>query len=213
MIVECLVTTLAESGELNVAPMGPRFGDDFDWQAPIGGTFHLCPFEPSRTLDNLRTVRTGVLNFTDNVLLLAQMALKADQVQWPASRAAEKILGRCLMEAGRCWEFEVVSLTANGPRWQCNCQVVHAVEQRPLMVFNRAMHAVIEATILATRIGILPSEQIRDQIAALAPLVEKTAGPEQQAAWDWVCHWVERRLSSESIGSTSASSNHGEAQP
>ncbi|MDP1562551.1 MAG: DUF447 family protein [Pirellulaceae bacterium] len=194
MIVECLVTTLDESGELNVAPMGPRFDDCFDWQKPVGGTFKLCPFEPSRTLDNLRSVRAGVLNFTDNVLMLAQMALKAEEVQWPDSHQARKIRGRHLTDAGRCWEFEVESVTANGPRWQCNCRVVHAVEQRPLLVFNRAMHAVIEATILATRIGILPDDQIRAQIATLSPLIEKTAGPEQLAAWNWVCRWVDQRL-------------------
>jgi hypothetical protein len=198
MIVECLVTTQTASGELNVAPMGPRFPNPFDWSAPLGGMFRLSPFEPSRTLQNLQSTRVGVLNFTDNVLMLAQMALKSEPIQWPQCRPAKRVPGQCLQDAARCWEFEVVALINDGPRWHCDCRIVNVIEQRPMVVFNRAMHAVIEATILATRIGIVPDELIRQQINALTPLVEKTAGPEQWAAWNWVEQWIERHLPSSS---------------
>jgi len=198
MIVECLVTTQDANGELNVAPMGPRFDDSFPWQAPELGTFRLSPFEPSKTLANLQATRAGVLNFTDNVLLIAQMALKTDSFQWPACRPAHQICGQYVSDAARCWEFEVISMNVEGPRWHCECRVVHVLELRPMLAFNRAMHAVIEATILATRIGLLPAEQIKAQISALAPLIEKTAGPEQRAAWNWVGQWIEQHLPADS---------------
>jgi hypothetical protein len=194
MIIECLVTTQDDRGELNVAPMGPRFEDNFRWTDPMGGMFRLSPFEPSRTLTNLQVTCAGVLNFTDNVLLIAQMALKSETVQWPECRPTRKVCGQLLVDAARCWEFEVVSLSQVGPRWHCECRVVAVHEQRPMLAFNRAMHAVIEATILATRIGLLPAEQIKSQISALAPLIEKTGGPEQRAAWNWVCSWIDARL-------------------
>lgn len=200
MIVECLVSTQSPVGDLNVAPMGPRFDDQFDWRAPIGGCFRLSPFEPSRTLTNLQANQGGVLNFTDNVLLFAQMALKSPNVGWPMCESAEFVSGRRLIDAARCWEFEVLTTVQDGPRWNCQCKVVHVIERRPMILFNRAMHAVIEATILATRIGILPDEQIRTQIAALATLVEKTAGPEQRAAWKWVCQWVDQHLPQPAVG-------------
>ncbi|MBL8888829.1 MAG: DUF447 family protein [Planctomycetaceae bacterium] len=204
MIVECLVSTQSPGGELNVAPMGPRFDDHFDWRAPIGKRFLLSPFEPSRTLANLQTTHAGVLNFTDNVLLFAQLALKGPSIQWPPCEPTEVIAGQRMIDAARCWEFQVLATSQAGPRWHCQCEVVHVVEQRPMVLFNRAMHAVIEATILATRIGILPDEQIRTQIASLAPLIEKTAGPEQRAAWNWVNHWVAQNLSQPSATAAGA---------
>jgi hypothetical protein len=194
MILECLVTTQDPSGRLNVAPMGPKFLPTFDWLHPVGQTFWLRPFEPSRTLENLRATGAGVLNFTDDVLALAQAALKDPTSPEPTCRPAVRVAGQCLVTAGRCLEFSVSALDPQAARWQCECRVVHVTEHRTLMTFNRAMHAVIEATILATRIGILDDDLILAQIKQLAPLVEKTAGPQQQAAWEWVTRWIQARV-------------------
>jgi hypothetical protein len=55
---------------------------------------------------------------------------------------------------------------------------------RDFFGFNRAKHAVLEGAILASRIGILPPEQIRDEMARLAIVVEKTAGQRERRAWE-----------------------------
>ena len=65
---------------------------------------------------------------------------------------------------------------------------------RDFFGFNRAKHAVLEAAILATRTHILRPEQIRQQLAALASPVEKTAGPDEEAAFSLLAEFVERKL-------------------
>jgi len=190
MILECLVTSQDAAGQTNVAPMGPRFAADFDWLEPTGADFVLRPYEPSRTLNNLLATGAGVLNFTDDVLLFAQSALKAATRPQPVLLPAHQVGGHGLRDAAAWWEFEVQSTRADGPRWEVACRVVHVTQRRNLIAFNRAMHAVIEATILATRVELLPAADIREQLLRLEPLIEKTAGRQQLAAWQCVLDWL-----------------------
>lgn len=193
MILECLVTTQDAAGQTNVAPMGPRFAADFHWLEPAGAAFVLRPYEPSQTLNNLLATGAGVLNFTDDVLLFAQSALKTERRPKPELLPAHQIVGYGLRDAAAWWEFQVQSTRADGPRWEVACQVVQVTQRRNLIAFNRAMHAVIEATILATRLDLLPAADIREQLRRLEPLIEKTAGQQQLAAWQWVLEWLQQR--------------------
>lgn len=193
MILECLVTTQDAAGQTNVAPMGPRFEADFNWLTPDGADFVLRPYEPSQTLNNLLATGVGVLNFTDDVLLFAQSALKTDRRPKPELLPAQQIAGYGLREAAAWWEFQVQSTRTDGPRWEVACRVIHVTQRRNLIAFNRAMHAVIEATILATRVELLPAADIREQLRRLEPLIEKTAGQQQLAAWLWVLEWLNQR--------------------
>jgi hypothetical protein len=51
---------------------------------------------------------------------------------------------------------------------------------------NRARSAVLEAAILATRLGRLPREKVDSEIAYLAIAIEKTAGDAEREAWEMV---------------------------
>jgi hypothetical protein len=64
--------------------------------------------------------------------------------------------------------------------------VVRSVSHAPFAGFNRAQAAVIEAAILASRLQMLPRDKIEREIAALEIVVGKTAGPNEQTAWNWL---------------------------
>ena len=66
---------------------------------------------------------------------------------------------------------------------------------RDFFGFNRAKHAVIEAAILATRIGILPAAEIRSELERLAAPVEKTAGEQERRAFAFLQDYIAHRLS------------------
>jgi hypothetical protein len=68
--------------------------------------------------------------------------------------------------------------------------VVRVHEGRPFVGLNRAKHAVVEAAILVTRVHLLGAEEIRRQMAALQPLVEKTGGSRERAAWEAIERYV-----------------------
>jgi len=184
VILEGLVTTLSAAGEVNLAPMGPHVPDgpaDGPLPDPLA-SFVLKPFRTSRTYQNLKEVGEGVLHVTDDVLLLAQAAVgQPDPL--PPLMTARKVQGQIVASACRYAEFRVTSCEDRQERATLHVEVVHTGRLRNFFGFNRAMFAVVEAAILATRIAFLPREQIETEYARLAVLVEKTGGPREREAF------------------------------
>ena len=176
LILEGLVTTLDETGEVHIAPMGPAVdGPDFT-------RFLLRPYPTSHTYQNLRRRGEGVLHVCDDVLLLARAAI--GQVEPPPDVfPAERVRGLVLRWACRWYEFRVTSVDDSRERVRMEAEVVHAGRIRDFFGFNRARHAVVEAAILATRTSFLPAEHIAAEFQRLAVLVEKTGGPDEQTAF------------------------------
>jgi hypothetical protein len=87
---------------------------------------------------------------------------------------------------------EVATVDDTPPRSRIDTRVVHRGYRREFLGFNRARHAVLEATILATRTHLIPAEQIREELARLQVIVDKTAGPREQEAMVLVTEHVRR---------------------
>ncbi len=182
MILEGIVTTQNAEGVINVAPMGPIV--DAGMQ-----TLVLRPFQTSTTYQNLKQENVGVLHVTDDVLLLARTAIgRLDKL--PETQRAEKVDGVVLTSACRWHEFEVTSLDDHEERTRIECRVVHTGRLRDFFGFNRAKHAVIEAAILATRVHLLPADEIRAEFERLAVPIDKTAGPQEREAFALLNNYV-----------------------
>lgn len=182
MILEGLVTTRNPDGSPHLAPMGPRVTPDFV-------RFDLRPFPTSGTYRNLLAHPEGVLHVTDDALLIAKAALNAAD-PLPPVRPADRVAGFVLTDACRHYEFVARSFDASGERVTIDAEVVHAGRQRDFWGFNRAKHAVVEAAILATRFHLLPHAEIAAEFAKLRVIVDKTGGPDECEAMDF----LERRL-------------------
>jgi hypothetical protein len=174
MILETIVTTVDASGRPNAAPMGIRLEQD---------TVVLRPFRSAVTCRNLEAVGEGVVHFTDNVLLFARCALASEV---PPHRPAARVRGVVLEDACHWREFALVSSDAGGERATFRARVVAEGRSRDLLAYNRAQHAVVEATILATRLHLLDPAAILDEMARLRTLVEKTGGPRESEAFAFV---------------------------
>jgi hypothetical protein len=184
MILEGIVTTIDESGEVNIAPMGPRV--DADMQR-----FLLRPFNTSQTYRNLKSHGEGVLHVTDDVLLLAHAALGAI-TPLPPMTPAQRVKGWVLADACRWWEFRVRSMDETSERIAIEVETVHAGRGRDFFGFNRAKHAVVEAAILATRTDFLPLAEIEAEFGKLAVIVDKTGGAAEKQAFRFLADHVER---------------------
>ena len=183
MIIETIVTTLDIGGTVNVAPMGVEWADD---------VLVVKPFLDTTTFRNLRDTRVAVVNLTDDVRIFVRAALfSATAPTIPAT----KIAGVVLSAASSWREVEVTTIDATPPRSRIETRVIFQGSGGEFLGFNRARHAVLEATILATRLHLIPHEEIRRQIDALAILVDKTAGPREQEGWTLVREYVRERTS------------------
>ncbi|MBQ19033.1 MAG: hypothetical protein CMJ65_18150 [Planctomycetaceae bacterium] len=176
MILEGLVTTVSPSGELNLAPMGPEVDGSMS-------RFVLRPFQTSTTFSNLVERSEGVFHVTDDVLLLAHAAT-GTVVPPPETFAAEVVQGRVVAGACRWYEFRIEEIDTSSERAELTARVVHSGRLRDFAGLHRARHAVVEAAILATRVHLLPPDDLRRQFADLAVIVDKTAGPREREAFE-----------------------------
>ena len=170
MILETIVTTVGEDGSINCAPMGVEWADD---------VIILKPFLETTTYRNVLATRAAVVNLIDDVRVFARSAISN-----PTYPTVPSIAVRGVVLADCCsWrEVEVVSIDSTPPRSQIVATVVHRGMRREFIGFNRARHAVLEATIYATRLHLLPRTFIESELARLQVIVDKTAGPQELEA-------------------------------
>lgn len=184
-LIETVVTTTGPGGVVNCAAMGVRWGDD---------ELVFWPFDATRTMRNLRVHGEAVVHLTDDVLLFVQAALGHPR---PAMRPASAIDGSVIEEANSWREVvvtEIVPGSGELPRSMVRARVVASGtgERQPLGLC-RARHAAVEASILASRLKWLGVEQVRTELDRLQELVDKTAGPRERAAMDYVRRHVAQR--------------------
>ena len=174
MIRETIVTTLGAGGTPHMAPMGVR--DE-------AGLCLIAPFRPSRTLNNLLRSGHAVINYTDDVRIFA--GFHTGRRDWPTVPAGT-VHGVRLAQALAHVEIEVAKWEDDELRPRIYCREVARGTHFAFRGFNRAQAAVIEAAILVSRLHLLPAEKIDREMDYLRIAVEKTAGPREREAWQWL---------------------------
>jgi uncharacterized protein len=190
MIREVVLTTISAAGVPHLAPLG-LIESETGWIA--------APFRPSTTLDNLRAVPFAVANYTDDVRIFA--GCLTGRRDWPllsASRVPPPRLAAALAHA----ELEVASVKEDELRPRFQCRVVHLENHAPFRGFNRAQAAVVEGAILVSRLSMLPREKIERELDYLRVAIEKTAGPAEQQAWEWLMALVAAHYNAEASSAT-----------
>jgi hypothetical protein len=183
-IVETVTTTINPDGTVNCAAMGVEWGDD---------VIVIKPFRPTRTLRNLQATGAAVVNLTDDILVFTQAALGDPH---PPTRPAAEVDGAVLADACSWREVTVEAIDASGPRARITTRVVGRGVAREFLGFNRARHAVLEASIIASRARWLPAAEIRAELERLQVLVDKTAGPREREAMEFVRRHVHAAVGS-----------------
>ncbi|PZP61717.1 MAG: DUF447 domain-containing protein [Azospira oryzae] len=174
MIFETIVTTRSPTGRVHIAPMGVREAQEL---------VVLAPFKPSTTLENVLTTGYAVVNFSDDVRIFA--GCLTGRRDWPVVPTVA-VPGVRLATTLAHAELELVRSEDDELRPRLYCRRVHAETHGPFRGFNRAQAAVLEAAILVSRLHLLPRDKIDAEVRYLSIAVEKTAGPAEREAWDWL---------------------------
>ncbi len=185
MILEGLVTTCSSLGTVNLAPMGPIVNVEMT-------EFLFRPFKTSTTYQNLKAHPEGVFHVTDDVLLIARGAIGKIDVL-PDVVEAVSISGVRLADCCQSFEFRIEHFNEEEDRTVLTARIIARKEHRPFFGFNRAKHAVLEAAILATRLHLLPREQVLAEYEKYQVIVEKTAGAREFEAFDLLKDYVGAR--------------------
>ena len=177
-ILETVVTTINPDGSVNCAAMGVEWGEQ---------RIVIKPYRRTRTLRNLRAAKAAVVNLTDDILLFSQAALGDPH---PPTRPAASVEGAVLDDACSWREVRVEAIDDSEPRARVSTVVVASGAGREFLGLNRARHAVLEASILASRARLLEAGDIRAELRRLQVLVDKTAGPREREAMAYVARHV-----------------------
>lgn len=186
MIHETIVSTRHPDGRTHLAPMG-IFRED--------GHIVIAPFRPSTTLDFVLESRAAVLNYTDDVRVFAG-CLTAHR-DWPLT-VAQRVAAPRLATALAHTEVELVRVVEDEVRPRLLCRRVWDQTHGPFRGFNRAQAAVIELAILVSRLDRLPVHEVARDVEYLQTALEKTAGPREREAWDWLMARIHEHRSTES---------------
>jgi len=179
MIRETILTTMNTQGDIHIAPFGITVDED---------DLVISPFRPSRTLDNLMDNPHAVINYTDDVQVFA--GCLTHRRHWK-TRPAVEVPGVILHQALAHTEVRVKKIDEDEKRPHLHCEPVYDEMHSPFQGFNRAQGAVIEAAILISRLEIMPLEQVESEIAYLSSALEKTAGPHELKAWEWLMEYLD----------------------
>jgi uncharacterized protein len=177
-ILETVVTTINADSSVNCAAMGVEWGER---------RIVIKPFRGTRTLRNLRATEAAVVHLTDDILLFSEAALGDPH---PPTHPAVSVEGAVLDDACSWREVRVEAIDDAEPRARVSTMVVNSGIGREFLGLNRARHAVLEASILASRARLLDAEDIRAELRRLQVLVDKTAGPRERAAMSYVVRHV-----------------------
>jgi uncharacterized protein len=177
-VIETVVTTINPDGSVNCGAMGVEWGEQ---------RIVIKPYRGTRTLRNLRATAAAVVNLTDDILLFSQAALSDPH---PPTRPAASIEGAVLADACSWHEVRVEAIDDGAPRARVSTIVVDGGAGREFLGLNRARHAVLEASILASRARMLAPDDIHAELRRLQVLVDKTAGPREREAMEYVMRHV-----------------------
>jgi hypothetical protein len=176
MIHEVIVTTISEKKIVHIAPMGIQITEN---------RVIISPFRPSQTLDNITKNNLATINFIDDVRVFAGIVTKYKK-DWELENIEdEKIVPR-LMLANTHYNVIAREFKDDERRPDIICDISKKVINKPFMGFNRAQFSVIEASVLVSRLRMLPIEKILQEIEYLKIGIEKTAGSRESEAWKWI---------------------------
>jgi hypothetical protein len=123
----------------------------------------------------------------DDVLPVVQSALGLPtDLEFEPHESGDWIISDCC----HWFRLQVIDWDLSDARSQAKACVVQRGTKRPFWGWNRAKHAVLEATILATRLHLANKHAIADDLSRLEKAVEKTAGVRERLAWDIVSDFI-----------------------
>lgn len=179
MILETIITSMDEQGNVHVTPFGIRMENDL---------VLISPYKPSVTLNNILATESAVMNLTDDVRVFAAALTRHHAWEVLPTR---HVAGFRLADTLTHKELKLVKVEDHAVRPKLFLEVVHTEQHQSFQGFNRAQAAVIELAVLVSRLTRLSKEKVTAEMQYLQIAVDKTAGERELEAWGWLVEKVD----------------------
>ena len=189
MIYEVIISTMNEDGSSHIAPMGVSQKADF---------VVLKPFKPSKTLDNILTRKIATMNIVTDVRVFAGAVTGRSNFNLVALPDGK---GFFLKDALSYMTLSLAEIHDDEIRSTLYMNKVNVIHLSSFKGFNRAQAAIIEASVLMSRLDLLSQDKIKQEIKYLEIAITKTAGKKEIQAWEWLmekyenyCKEIKKRI-------------------
>lgn len=182
MIIETIISTINDKGEVNFAPFGIKRNEKF---------IYISPYIPSKTLNNLIFTKSAVINYINECSYFVDCVI--GEKTFEKSKSYE-IDGYYLKNSLAHDEVKVLSVKEDKIRPTFKCEIIGEYLHKRYRGYNRANGAVIEACILATRVKMLNKIKIENELNYLKISVEKTSGMKELKSWQKIKKFIENEL-------------------
>ncbi|MEL0254500.1 MAG: DUF447 domain-containing protein [Burkholderiaceae bacterium] len=189
MIYEVIISTMNEDGSSHIAPMGVSQKADF---------VVLKPFKPSKTLDNILTRKIAIMNIVTDVRVFAGAVTGRSNFNLVALPDGK---GFFLKDALSYLTLSLAEIHDDEIRSTLYMNKVNVNHLSSFKGFNRAQAAIIEASVLMSRLDLLSQDKIKQEIKYLEIAITKTAGKKEIQAWEWLmekyenyCKEIKKRI-------------------
>jgi len=189
MIYEVIISTMNEDGSSHIAPMGVSQKADF---------VVLKPFKPSKTLDNILTRKIAIMNIVTDVRVFAGAVTGRSNFNLVALPDGK---GFFLKDALSYLTLSLAEIHDDEIRSTLYMNKVNVIHLSSFKGFNRAQAAIIEASVLMSRLDLLSQDKIKQEIKYLEIAITKTAGKKEIQAWEWLmekyenyCKEIKKRI-------------------
>ncbi len=167
-IYEVIISTYGLREKPNAAPMGLKFSDP--------DKFQLKMYKGSKTLQNLRENKCGVVNITYDPEVFYYTALKEEEPEKVLSKItfqkSHKVKAPLIKEANFNLEFLVEAINETKTETIFECIIIHIEKNNVKTIpYTRSLFATIESIIHATRIKAFVSEGEYEKADELLDLV------------------------------------------
>lgn len=142
MIIETVVSTVNQDNKPHFAAVGVEFTDQ-------KAVFSL--YKKSHTLSNLKSRGLGTINVVDKAEYLLKAALGTAEIKF------SKIRGKELYYLTDCciyYKFKLENILEDKEKHLIEVEITAVEENRKYIGFNRANNLLVEAAVIASRIGI-----------------------------------------------------------
>lgn len=201
MIFETIICTVDVDCKPHITPFGVRFED-----AKENARVIISPYKPSTTLNNILATKFAVMNMTDDVRIFAgALTGRNDWPLLPINNINNNVgyrLADCLAHT----VLQLIAVRGDETRPQLVMRTVYSENHASFQGFNRAQAAVVELSVLASRLDRLPKDKVMSEKAYLQIAIDKTAGERELEAWTWLVDKIDN-FYTEKLQTNSAGTN------
>ena len=180
MIFETIICTVDIENNPHITPFGVRFE---------GENIIISPYKPSATLNNILATKCAVMNMTDDVRVFA--GALTGHTSWSLIPVVGAYTAYRLADCLAHTVLQLIAVRDDETRPQLVMQAVCSENHRLFQGFNRAQAAVVELSILASRLDRLPKEKVMTEKTYLQIAIDKTAGKRELEAWVWLVNKID----------------------